>query len=167
MESQDDKRNPLQQLPDDWEQIGLADLLAGRDQLERGHAIHRITVIDTLHAILIALMHAIDADIAWPPIRLRGAALADRHAGGPRLGPVPPRTLGRGPAPQVVQVGDRNPRQPLEARIPEHTTGAFHQLLGGEARHGTMQRIHVGQQGHVRGGKAAGERVPGCAMSVR
>ena len=34
MESQDDKRKSLQQLPDDRQQIRLADRLAGRDQLE-------------------------------------------------------------------------------------------------------------------------------------
>jgi hypothetical protein len=45
MESQDDKRKARQQLPDDRQQIGLADLLAGRDQLELGHAIHRVDVI--------------------------------------------------------------------------------------------------------------------------
>ncbi len=145
MKSQDHKRKSLQQLPDDRQQRGLADLLASGNELELGHAVHRIDVIDPLHAILIALVHTVDADIARPPIRLGGAALADGNARGPRLGPVPSRALVLGPTPQVVQMGDRNPRQPLEARILEHQEGPFHQLLGGRARHGTMQRIHVGQ----------------------
>ena len=45
-------------------------LLAGRDQLERGHAIHRIVVIHPVHPALVALMHAVDPDIPWHPIRL-------------------------------------------------------------------------------------------------
>ena len=89
MASQDDKRESLQQLPDDWEQVRFADLFAGGDELELGHAIHRIDMIHPLHPVLVTLMHTVDADIAWRAVGLRGSALADRHARGPRLGPVP------------------------------------------------------------------------------
>ena len=71
--SQDGKRKPLQQLPDDREHIRLAALFAGGNQWEWGHAIHRIAVRDPLPAILIALMHTLDADIARHPLRLGGA----------------------------------------------------------------------------------------------
>ena len=98
MESQDDKRKALQQRPDDRQQLGLADLFAGRDQLERGHALHRVDVRHPVHPILIALMHTVDAARARPPIRLGRAALADGDAGGPRRGPVSSRALVLGPA---------------------------------------------------------------------
>ena len=120
----------------------LADLLAGRDKLELRHAVH-CSDVRPVRPVLVALMHAVDPDITRPPIRL--GALAAGDARGPRLGPVPSRALVLGPTPQVIQMGDRNPRQPLEARILEHQEGPFHQLLGGRARHGTMPRIHVGQ----------------------
>jgi len=67
MKPQADKWKALQQLPDDRQQIRLADLLAGRDQLELGHAVHRVDVIDPLHAILITLGHTVDPDIAGEP----------------------------------------------------------------------------------------------------
>ena len=100
-------------------------LLAGRDQLERGHAIHRVVVIHPVHPALVALMHAVDPDIPWHPIQLGRSALADGDAGGPRLGPVPSRALGWGPAPKIVEMGHRNARQSLEARIPEQPAGPF------------------------------------------
>ena len=117
--------------------------------------------------ILVAPMHTVDAEIAQHPIRLRRATLADMHACWPRLGPVLPCALVRGPAPQVGQAGSRNLRQPFEAGIRKHQESPFHQLLGGQARHGTMPRIHVGRRGHVRGGESAEKAVPGWAGSVR
>jgi hypothetical protein len=70
MKSQDHKRKLLQQLPDDRQQRGLADLLTRGNELKLGHAVHRVDVIDPLPAILITLVHTVDADIARPPIRL-------------------------------------------------------------------------------------------------
>lgn len=52
-------------------------------------------------------VYTVDAAIARPLSRR-----------GPRRDPVLPRTRVRGPAPQRVQVGDRDPRPPLEARSP-------------------------------------------------
>jgi hypothetical protein len=84
-----------------------------------------------LHPVLVALMHAVDSDITRYPIRLRRATLAGVHICWPRLGPVLPRALVRGPAPQVGQAEARNLRQPFEAGICKHQEGPFHQLLGG------------------------------------
>ena len=64
-------------------------------------------------------------------------------------------------------MGHRNARQSLEARIPEQLAGPFPQCLGGRAGHGVMPRVHVGQQGHVRGGEAEAKAVLGQARPSR
>ena len=70
MEFQDDKRKPVQQLPDDGKQVRLADLLAGGDELHLCHAVHRVDVIRPFHLVLIALADAVDMDITRYAIRL-------------------------------------------------------------------------------------------------
>ena len=128
MKSQDHKRKLLQQLPDDRQQIGLADLLAGGNELKLGHAVHRVDVITPFTAILIALVHTVDTDISRLAVGLWGAALADGYAGWRVL--VQCRRLPGTVSPaQVVQMGDRDRRQPLEARSDDGRP--FHQLLGG------------------------------------
>lgn len=102
MKSEDDERKPFQQLLDDRQQVRLADLLASGDQLELRHTIHRIDVINPLHPILIALMHAVYPDVARHAIGLGGAAASDGDAAWPRLGPVSACILVLFPAAQVV-----------------------------------------------------------------
>ncbi len=63
MKAKDDKREPIQSLPDDWMQVRLTDLLAGGDKLHLCHTIHRVDVIHPFHPILVALVDAVDADI--------------------------------------------------------------------------------------------------------
>ena len=45
-------------------------VIAGGDELELGHAVHRIDVIHPFHPVLVALMHAVDADVARHPVGL-------------------------------------------------------------------------------------------------
>lgn len=167
MKPKNDERESIQQLPDDRKQVRLANFLARGDELELGHTVHRIDVIHPFHPVLVALMHAVDADIAGYAIGPGGAALADGYTGGACLGPVPTFVLVRLPAAKVIQMGDRNARQPLEAGIAEHQQCAFHQLLGGRTRQGAMQGIDLGQQGCVCGGKPAGEAVLGRTLMFR
>ena len=145
MKSQDDERKLLQQLPDDREQIRLADLFAGGDKLELGHTVHRIDVIHPFLPVQIALMHTVNADVAWRSLRLWGAALSNGDPGRARLRPMPPCVPIRLPPTQVVQMRDRDLRQPCEPRFAKYQEGAFHQLLGGWARERTVQRVHLGQ----------------------
>jgi hypothetical protein len=56
MESQEGKRKSIQQLPNDRKQVRLADLLAGGDELELRHAVHRVDVVHPFHPVLVALM---------------------------------------------------------------------------------------------------------------
>ena len=74
VEAENDKRKSGQQLPDDREHVRLADLLAGGDELHLRHTVHRVDVIHAFDAVLVALMHAVYADVALHPVRLRGGA---------------------------------------------------------------------------------------------
>ena len=57
-------------------------VIAGGDELELGHTVQRVDVIHPFHPVLIALMYAVDADIARHPVGL-GGRLADGYAGCP------------------------------------------------------------------------------------
>ena len=77
MEAENAERKAGEQGFDHRQQIGFADLLAGSDELPLGQAIHGIDVINTFHPVLVALMHAVDADEAGPPLGRGRATLAD------------------------------------------------------------------------------------------
>ena len=130
MEPEDDKRKPGQQLPNDRKQIRLADLLGGGDELHLRHTVHRVDVIKAFDSVKIALMHAVYADVTWHAIWLRGTAFANGRTHTACLGPVPPVALLWLAPTQVVQVGNRDARQPLVARVAEHPVRTLHELLG-------------------------------------
>lgn len=70
--------------------------LAGGDNLELGHAVHGIAVIEAFHAVLIPLGDTVDTDETRTSIGGRGAPLGDGNRIAPGLGPVqPPRLLAR------------------------------------------------------------------------
>ncbi len=167
MKPQDDKRKPIQQLPDDREHVRFADLLAGGDELHLRHAVHRVDVIHAFDAVQIALMHAVYADVARYTVRLRGTSYADGHSRRICLGPVPPLVLIRLAPAQVVQVGNRDARQTLVARVAEHLVRALHELLGGGAGQRAVQHVRFGQQGHVCRGIAVRETPLGFAGLFR
>lgn len=100
-----------------------------------------------VRTVLLTLMHTVYAGVTRHPI-LPGGRGADRW--------------GR----QLATRSGTASRQPLEARIAGHKESPVHQLPGGGARHETMPRIHFGQQGHVCGGKTAGEAVLGVCCRV-
>ena len=51
---------------------------------------------------------------------------------------------------QVVQVRQRDPRQPLIANFPEQIEGTLHEeLLGSQPRQGAVQAIGMGEQERV------------------
>jgi len=85
--------------------------------------------------------------------------------GGDRV--VLPRTQVRGPAPQRVQVGDRDPRPPLEARSPNDQKGARQPRLSGWAGQGARPRIPRGPPRYVQGSEALEEHVPRGAVPSR
>ena len=78
MESKDDERKSIQQLPDNRQQKGLANLLARGNEFHLCYTVHGIDVIHAFSAILIALVHAIEAQIARPVVRRRCPPDADR-----------------------------------------------------------------------------------------
>lgn len=82
METQDDKQKSIQQLPDDRQQIRLANILAGGDELHLRPTVHRVDVVHAFYADQIALVHAVYAYVARRSVWLRGTAFADGNAGG-------------------------------------------------------------------------------------
>ena len=131
------------------------------------HTVHRVDVIHAFNAVQIALMYAVYADVARLSVRLRSAACADGYAGRVCLGPVPPFVLVRLAPAQVVQMGNRDARQALVARVAEHLVRTLHELLGGRPGQRAMQHIRLGQQGHVRCGIAVCEPPLGYAGLLR
>ena len=123
--------------------------------------------IHAFDAVLIALMNAVYADVAWHPVRLRGAAFADGYARRVCLDPAPPFVLVWLASAQVVQMGNRDARQALVARVAEHLVRTLHELLGGRPGQRAMQHIRLGQQSYVRCGIAVGKTPLGCAGLFR
>jgi len=160
----DPERKGRQQRFDHRQQVGLGEFLAAGHQLPLRDAIHGVDVVQAFQAVLIALMHAVDADKARAPLGLRGLAYADRHRGGAGLVPLPaPIAIARSPA-QVVQVRHRNTRQARVARIAVDLQGAHQQPLGGRPRERTVQRVGLGQHHHVLLGVQTGK--PMCRPAV-
>ena len=86
-------------------------------------------MIDPLQAILIALVHGIDADVARQAMRCWRLAYGDRYARG--LGAIPNETLlAIGLAgPEVVQMRGRDLRETCEAIIAKQLEGSPQRTL--------------------------------------
>ncbi|MEQ1777307.1 MAG: hypothetical protein ABL863_02040 [Nitrosomonas sp.] len=104
-------------------------------------------------------MHAVDTDIAWNTIRLRGAAFADGNPSWVCLGPMPSFVLVLLVPTQVVQVRNRYVGQTLKVHITKYLKRTLHELLGGRPGRCVMQHIHLGQKGYVRHCVTASEAV--------
>src|ERR1051326_482980 len=63
------------------QQVRLADLRHRSHHLPLRHLIDGCDVIHALDSILVALMHRVDADESWPPMRLWPPPLANRPGG--------------------------------------------------------------------------------------
>ena len=123
--------------------------LHGPHELELGHVINHVDVVDALGPVLVALVHGIDAHIAGLAVRSGLAPLPDgvvcRLGLGHHGAPAPIRHR---PA-QVVEVTVRQPRQALEPLIAEHLVLAPHQRPRGRPRHLAHRRVHRRQQPNV------------------
>jgi len=131
VEAPDDKGKGEDEPLQDREQEAFADALDGGDELELGDLVDGVDEVQAFEAVQIALVNAVDAQIAglalWPGF----AALADGDGGGACLADGDPLALiGFGLAESVeVTVGNR--RQARIARIAENPEGAFAEFLGG------------------------------------
>ncbi len=114
-------------------------------------------MVQTLDAVLIALMHGIDAQESRPALRRGLAPLADGDGGGARvlIGGVPFPVAG-GLA-QPVNLRDRDGRQTLESRISVIVKGALEQFLSGRSAQVLVRVVAFGQQFDVGGCVARGE----------
>ena len=131
MESQDHERKGLQQVFQGRDEIHLADALDTDHDLEPGHLIYRIDMIDAFFPVY-ALVHGIDTDSARLTVTLRLTSFADVTVD--RTGllhRVPLTPVGLRLA-QVVQVGHRDTGQALILGLAEHLIGALTELLQGQ-----------------------------------
>jgi len=141
MEAHHAEGKPCQHGLDHRQEVGLADLLAGGHQFPLCHAVYGISVIDALHATLIAPMHAVEVDEAGASFGDRRVALANGYSGRLRLGPVPSALGVAGALPQVVQVCCRDRRQPLVADVAVGRKRPQHQMPRGRPRQRSMQAV--------------------------
>jgi len=114
------------------------------------HRIHGIDVVQTRLAVVVSLMHGIDAQISGLALRIRSAPFANRHL--PRLrafDPYPDLAVGRRAA-QVVNVGSRDPRQSLILRLAVHCKLPLQNVPYGGPGKILVSGIHGRQQRRVR-----------------
>ena len=105
----------MQQRFEHGDEERLADALAGGHPFVLGHAVHGIDVVDAFDAVLIALMHAVHAQVAGPVVGGRRAPLADGNGHRPGLGPDLALALIAGALAQVVQMRHRDRGQALHS----------------------------------------------------
>ena len=79
VEPQDDEREARQQVCQGRDEVDFTDALDTDHDLELGHFIHGIDMIDAFFPVQIALVHGIDAYIARLAVTLWLAPLADRQ----------------------------------------------------------------------------------------
>ena len=140
-----------------WHQPQFRDLRRGRHNLPLRHLVHGVDVINALAAVLIALMHGVDAQVSGQALRLRLAPLADRNRRGPRrlvAGVALP--IGRRVA-EPVELRHRDPRQPLVGRLAIFAVLALQNPLGRRPAQVPVRLVHIGQQVHIGGRVARGE----------
>ena len=166
VKAQDGKWEGLQQRPDHRQEIGLGELLARGHDFPLRHAVHDVDVVDPLHPVLLALVHAVDAHKSGAPVRLRGAPAPDRKRRGPGLGPALAARPVAGGTPQVVEVRHRDPRQPRVAGVAKHRQGTLHQMSGGEPREVLVQGVGLGQKRHIGRRVFAGKALRGRAVAL-
>ena len=144
MKAQDGEREARKHRFNHRQQKRLAQTLARGHDLKLRNTVHRVDVVEPLHAVLVALMHAVDTDEAGATFRCGRTAHANRHAMAAGFGPVsPPGLIALCPA-QVVQVRHRNPCKACIAGVLEERHRPLHEALRRRSRQGAVQRIGLG-----------------------
>ena len=157
VEAEDGKREGVEHLRDDRQQVGFGDGLYAGHHFPLGDAVHGVDVVQALGTIQVALMHGIDADEAGSAIGCRCPAHADGDGVcGPGLGQQHARGAVTGAAPQVVQMAHREARQAAVVGVAIARELAAQYAGGGGARERVHGAIHIGQQSDI------GRRVFAC-----
>ena len=123
---QDDEGEAQQQCFEHGNKESLADTLAGGHHFVLGHAVHGIDVVETFNAVLIALMHAIHAQVAGLVVGRWSAPLADGNASPAGSWSTPGVGAGsccacagcRGAPPRSLPSARSGPHQTPERRAP-------------------------------------------------
>ena len=123
-------------------------------------------MVEAFYAVLIALVHGIDADEAGTIIGGGRATFSDRYAVALGFGPVPPPgRIALCPA-QVVEMRHRDRGQAFIPGIAKDLDGALHQAAGGRPREGAVERIGLGQQRYVDRRELAGKALFGRRIAL-
>ena len=77
MKAANHKRKLCRHRFEQWNQPQLRDLRCGSNNLPLCHLVHRVDVVDALAAILIALVHGVDAQVSGQALGLRLAPFAN------------------------------------------------------------------------------------------
>jgi hypothetical protein len=139
--------------------------------LHRGHhlplgdAVHRVDVVQTLDAVVITLVDAVDADEAGASFGRRSLAHADVHTPRrPRLGQHHALRPVRCAVAQVVQMPHGDVAQALESSVLEHVALAAQHAGRGGPRQCAHGPVYLGQQRHVSSRIAPRKRVLRAAV---
>lgn len=166
MKAQDSEREALKHRFNYRQQKRLAQPSAGGHDLELRDAVHRIDVVEPFYAVLIALVHAVNADEAGAAFRCRRTAHPNGYVIAVGLRPVsPPGFIALCPA-QIVQMRHRNPRQTFIAGVFEERHRPLHEALRGRSRQCAMQRVGLGQERHVGGRERASKTGLGRGIAL-
>src|SRR5450759_1377436 len=111
VKAEDHEGEALQQLFEHGDEERLADTLTGGHPFILRHAVHGVDMVETFNTVLVALMHAVHAQVAGLIVGRWSAPLADRKAHGPGLGPAPAVALIAAALTQIVQMGYRERSQ--------------------------------------------------------
>src|SRR5210317_1511934 len=127
----------------------LGDPFDGEHDLKLSHFIDRIDVIESLFPVLISLVNGVDTDKSRLALRVWLAADSDHlfcRAGFLMNDPNLP--IFRAFA-QIVQMGNRDPRQSFKTFVSEAMPGALTKLFDRWPRGGTIQSVYLRQQADI------------------
>lgn len=166
VEGADGEGEGADELFQDGEQEVLTDTFDCGDELELGDLVDGVDEVHPFDPVRVALVDAVDAQIAGLAVGTGFAAFADGdlHRTGLIDGaPLTPVALG---SPQVVEMAIRNRGQAFVAAIAEDLEGTLAQLLSGRSREVAVESVQFGQELDVQGGEAPDEGFAGLAATI-
>ena len=167
MKAQNHKRKLLDDQLQYGQQKGLADALHARLDLPLAHRVNAGDVIHPLDAVKVALVDGVDAYKTGTPIGLWRFACPDGIAHGVGLGESHPHGLVARAFAQVVQVRDRDTRQPPVARIAIDAVSALQEVRYGRATDILIGFVHFDEQFDIERRVFARKRGGRCAVALR
>src|ERR1035437_362080 len=149
MKAANHKRELSEHPFEQWNQPKLRDLRRGGDNLPLRHFVDRVDVINAFHAVAIALMDRVDAQISRRAVRLRLAPFANANHRRPR------RLIRRvalaigGRVAEPINLRHRNRRQPRVDGLAVVEVFALQNPLGRRATQIPVRLVDVGSCSNI------------------